>query len=129
MKKALLFICSLFGAALLHGGVLFENGKSDWQIVIPTKPDAAEKYAATELQTFLKKISGAELAIVNSDEAKSRQIIIGSLDTSSAVRKNAATLNLEKGNTETVAVKKLDGALYLAGNMPRGALYAVYSFL
>ena len=129
MKKVLLLICSIFGAALLHGGVLFENGKSDWQIAIPVKPDAAEKYAATELQTFLKKISGAELPIVNSDDAKPKQIIIGSLDTSNAVKKNAAALKLKKSNTETIAVKKLDGALYLAGNMPRGALYAVYSFL
>ena len=76
MKKVLLLICSIFGAALLHGGVLFENGKSDWQIVIPVTPDDAEKYAATELQTFLKKISGAELPIVNSDDAKPKQIII-----------------------------------------------------
>ena len=57
MKISLFFFCSLFCAAIAHGAVLFDNGKSDWQIVIPVKADAAEKYAATELQTFLKKIS------------------------------------------------------------------------
>ena len=129
MKISLFFICSLFCAAIAHGAVLFDNGKSNWEIVIPVKADAAEKYAATELQTFLKKISGAALPIVNSDEIKANRIIIGSLATSPAVQKNAAALKLVKSNTEMVSVKKLDGALYLAGDVPRGALYAVYSFL
>ena len=129
MKKSLFLICSLICAAVAHGGVLFDNGKSDWQITIPVKADAAEKYAATELQTFLKKISGVTLPIVSSDEAAPKKIIIGSLETSSAIQQKAKALKLVKSNTEMVSVKTLDGALYLTGDVPRGALYAVYSFL
>ncbi len=129
MKKALISICSLLCAATLCGTELFDHGKSRWQIAIPLQADAAEKYAAAELQTFLKKISGVTLPVINSDDAAPYRIIIGSLATSPAVRKQADSLKLVKSNTEMVSVKTIGGALYLAGDVPRGALYAVYSFL
>ena len=129
MKKLSLFILTLFAFAAANAAALFDTGKTDWQIVIPVKADAAEKYAAKELQTALKKISGVDFAIVNSDGAKAGQIIIGSLVTSPAVQKMAQTLALKKSNTEMLSVKTANGALYLTGDVPRGALYAVYSFL
>ena len=128
MKKSLSLLCALFCAAAASAAALFDNGKSDWQIVIPVKADAAEKYAADELQTFLKKISGVTLPVINSDTIAKKQIIIGSLATSPVIQQKAALLKLVKSNTEMVSVKTIDGALYLAGDVPRGALYAVYSF-
>ena len=96
MKKAFLFAALLFALTGANGAVLFDNGKTDWQIVIPVKADAAEKYAAKELQSTLKKISGADFAIINSDEAGAGQIIIGSLVTSPAVKKMEKALALKK---------------------------------
>ena len=129
MKKLLLALLSTLALSMVNAATLFDNGKTDWQIVIPVKADAAEKYAAAELQTALKKISGAEFPIVSSDEVKPRQIIIGSLATAPAVQKQINALKLKKSNTEMISVKTLDGALYLTGDVPRGALYAVYTFL
>lgn len=129
MRKFLTFMLSALAVSAANAATLFDNGKTDWQIVIPVKADAAESYAAKELQTALKKISGADFAVINSDEAKPGQIIIGSLATSPAVQKQEKALGLKKSNTEMLAVKTLNNTLYLAGDVPRGALYAVYSFL
>lgn len=44
--------------------VLVEEGKSRASIVIPPKPSRMNQLAAEELQTYLRRISGAELPIV-----------------------------------------------------------------
>jgi len=56
--------CTTFGAISTP---LFSDGKSSWEIRIPLHPTAPEQYAAEELQATLRKISGAELAIVPTD--------------------------------------------------------------
>ena len=59
MKKWFSFCCSVL---LISGAVaapLFENGKTQWQIVLPENPGNEITYAASELSTALKKISGA----------------------------------------------------------------------
>jgi hypothetical protein len=96
MKKLLLALLSTLAFPMVNAATLFDNGKTDWQIVIPVKADAAEKYAAAELQTALKKISGAEFPIVSSDQVNPRQIIIGSLPTAPAVQKQINALKLKK---------------------------------
>ena len=63
MKKWLSCICAVFltvGAAAVP---LFENGKTQWQIILPENPAAGIKYAAEELAAALKKISGANFEI------------------------------------------------------------------
>ncbi len=58
----------LSGCALFNGGEarLMENGKPCADIVIAEKPPRMVKLAASELQTYLEKISGAKLEIVTS---------------------------------------------------------------
>ncbi len=129
MKNLFCFLALCLGISLSGAAPLFDNGKSAWKIVIPEKADAAERYAAEELQTFLHKISGVKIAIAASDAPEENSIIIGSPATSPAVKKNAALLRLKPGNTEMLTVKTMGKKLYLAGNNPRGALYAVYTFL
>src|ERR1700753_559415 len=58
--------------------VLVEKGKSAYRIVIGTNALPSEKYAAEELQQYLKKISGAKLPIVTDDTpATDQEIILG----------------------------------------------------
>ena len=129
MKKLLCLQALCFGLLLSGAAPLFDNGKSAWQITIPVKADPAERYAAEELQTFLQKISGAKLNIVSTDAPAKNSIIIGSLFTSPLVKKNASALRLKESNTEMLTVKLMGDKLYLCGDVPRGALYAVYTFL
>ncbi|MBQ9087317.1 MAG: DUF4838 domain-containing protein [Lentisphaeria bacterium] len=129
MKKLLCLQALCFGLLLSGAAPLFDNGKSAWQITIPAKADPAERYAAEELQTFLQKISGAKINIVSTDAPAKNSIIIGSLFTSPLVKKNASALRLKESNTEMLTVKLMGDKLYLCGDVPRGALYAVYTFL
>ena len=107
----------------------FQNGKTKWKIYLSPQADQTEAYAARELRSALKKISGADFEVVPSKGApESRAIIIGDLK-NPEVQSQAHALKLSPGQAEELAVYTLAGRLYLAGNQPRGALYAVYSFL
>jgi len=109
--------------------VFFQDGRTDWKIGLSPQPDPAETFAAEELRDALKKISGATFEVLSSKELPGRRaIIIGDLK-NPEVQARAAALGLSPGKVEQVAVYTLDGRLYLAGNQPRGALYAVYCFL
>jgi hypothetical protein len=107
----------------------FQDGRTVWKIYLSPQAEQTETYAAQELKTALKKISGADFEIVNAEKApQSNAIIIGDLK-NPEVQAKAGTLKLSPGKVEEVAVYTLGARLYLAGNQPRGALYAVYSFL
>ena len=65
MKKIvllLLFVAS--GMLFADRKLLIANGKSEGVIVIPAKPDPVEQFAAQELQTYLRKITGVTLPVV-----------------------------------------------------------------
>ena len=109
--------------------VFFQDGRTDWQIYLSPQAEPAEVFAAEELRDALKKISGADFPVLTSVQVPERRaIIIGDL-AHPEVQGQAAALRLGPGKVEQVAVYTLGGRLYLAGNQPRGALYAVYSFL
>ena len=110
---------------------LFKDGKSDWKIVLPTMPQRVEAYAAGELQSTLKAISGAELPIVLTDTLPERRaIILGSIDSPlEAVRKVARQMGCVKSKDDLVGMRTHNGNLYLVANSPRAVLYPVYHFL
>jgi len=128
MKKLFSFFWSALFILSTTAGPLFENGKTQWRIVLPDNPGTM-KYAASELAATLKKISGADFTVQKS-AAKEFNIYLGTPETSPAVAKMAKLLKLPAAKEiETVAVYAVDNDLYLAGNTPRAVLYSVYSFL
>jgi len=122
-------IAFLVGLALRGGETLFQDGRTDWIICLPSQADPTEVFAAEELHNTLRKVSGADFEVRFSDQApEAHAIVIGSLQ-DPQVQSQAAALRLSPGGVEELAVHTIGGRLYLAGNLPRGALYAVYSFL
>ena len=116
-------------AATFGGAALFGDGQSDWSIVLSKEPSPTEAFAAEELQTNIFLIGGATLPIVKTDEVPTGgAVVIGGLGNPAVVAK-ADVLGLEKSEDDLLAMKTLDGNLYLAGNSPRAALFAVYHFL
>jgi hypothetical protein len=105
---------------------LFSDGKSDYRITLSPGASDSEKWAAGELQHWIKEISGAEIQISDPDKAFSGpQIYIGYND-----------LIREKYGTEPPA--DLDesfryfskGAdIFIFGGRIRGTMYGVISFL
>ena len=123
------------GIAVLSLGVqltaialpLFDSGATSWRIWVSDKAGKVENYAAEELQTALKKISGVDFAIEKSPAPEGKgNLVIASPET---FEKLPESLKLSPGKVEELAYATIDGNLYLCGNCPRGALYAVYAFL
>ncbi len=105
---------------------LFDSSRSNYSIVVAKDASTTERYAAQELQTWLKQASGINLAIV--DEGRGvvgRRILVGY---NNEVRKLGRTerpddddQGFEYGNVE--------GDIYIYGGREIGTLYGVYAFL
>ena len=95
--------------------ILAKDGKSGYAIVYGENVSAAVKTAARELADYLRKISGAEPAIVPGGDRAGRRII------------------LEEGGTglknDGYRIQTRGEALYITGENGRGTLYGVYGFL
>ena len=124
MWKITILLCCLLGLSLSGAELLTEGGRSRYEIVLPADAVPAEQTAARELQSFLKQISGVELPIVASPSGPA--IFIGqSPETASAL----GIPDWKRLKPDEIRLKSAGGNLYLAGDRPRGTLYAVYELL
>ena len=132
MKKTILTLAVCVTSLCLAAAPLFDNGKSSWKVIIPTDSSTVNEHAAKEFTTAIKKISGVELPVVKADTVEGENnVIIGSLLNKSLIPQIADTIQLKKFDSveDRIAVHTVKGNLYLAGNNPRSAAYAVYHFL
>ncbi|MEW6359578.1 MAG: DUF4838 domain-containing protein [Planctomycetota bacterium] len=107
--------------------VLAEKGKSDYVIVVGTDASPSEKYAAEELQRFLKEISGAELKIVTDEaEPQPKEIILGN---NKHLQRLDAKIDFDKLGKEGFTIRTIPPHLVIAGGKLRGTMYGVYAFL
>ncbi len=107
---------------------LVTDGKSDYTIVLPDKPTPVEKTAASELQTYFEKATGAKLPIASEKEAsaKGEKILLGATIEG---QKLLGDLKLDKLAYDGILLKRFGDQIVLAGHPQRGTLYAVYTFL
>jgi len=101
---------------------LAQDGASGYRIVVPASPGATETEGANQLRDYFRRITGAALPIVpDSEAAQEQEICVGATN-----RGGPDTAGL----TPEGFIKKVEGErVFLAGNGPRGTLYAVFSFL
>ena len=115
MRFALLLTLAVTGLALSAAPLkLAEHGRTDYRIVVPATATAVDKFAAKELQFFLKKITSADFPVVN--EGKSPAIRIG------------APEGKALADQENV-IETRGNDLHLYGGGLHGALWAVYELL
>lgn len=106
---------------------LVENGVSDYKIVTGSSATAVESKAASELQTYLKQISGATLEIVTDVAAPTdKEICVGKTNREELA--NLAVDRLAIGDDGFRKVVK-GNKLFIVGGNENGTLYGVYSFL
>lgn len=119
---ALSWSCLLANAGGTEGDVLFQNGKTDYRIVVSSQASASEKHAATELQYYLNKISGAAFPL--GEAAGQKNIFIG-------YRADAEMTNLLKpdDNDDAFVYDVKGQSIYICGGSNRGTMYGVYAFL
>ena len=108
--------------------VLFENGKTDYSIVVGKKASESEHWAAKELQHWLKEVSGAECPI-KTDEGKlqTREIIVGF--NRHAQKLLGSDVKPPKISDESFTYENIDSNILIFGGKQRGTMYGVLTFL
>jgi len=124
-------IISLFIILLLAYPVfsfnIVERNKPNSVIVVANDATAPEKNAANELAKYINKISGVELKIVNTPAKNTNNIYIGQTNLTKKILGD--NFNWRKIKDDGIIIKSSSNYLVLAGDRPRGTLYAVYSYL
>lgn len=113
MRKGL-FILLILCAVACSPHTLFKDGTSDYTIVLAPDASPVERYAARELQTWVREVSGAELPVSTGDAAGKR-LLIGS--------------ESPVGNDDAFVYYSDGEDIVFRGKTPRATLYAVYAFL
>ena len=105
--------------------VFVQNNISEYTIIRPESATDSNVKAATELQSYIKMISGVRIPIKkDSEPAGEYEILVGYTNRSAEGQFDTAKLGDEGFVIETVGKK-----LFIAGSGVRGALYGVYTFL
>ncbi len=101
------------------------NGMSKAVIVVANSATEAERHAATELQFFLNKVTGADFQISGLSSSAMSRILVGP----DAAKLADPKFSIKSLGTDGIVIRSIGSDLVLAGGRPRGTLYAVYTFL
>jgi hypothetical protein len=127
IRLFLLWACATPAIATAADLTLADGGKSEYRIVIAADASPSTRYAAKELQTILKQISAAELAVVTDREAATgHEIVLGA---SSRLKGLATSVDLPRLGDEGYVIRSVGPHLVIAGSAVRGNLYGVYGLL
>ena len=132
MKKIIILLLFLTSVGLFSAAEkpLIANGKSEGAIVIPASPNPVEEFAAQELQTYLRKITGVKLPVVKGSTSARTGYRLG--------RASGITFGKD-AQPDSWRSRLKDGFLEIAGvdgpgketdtRNPAGTLFGVYSYL
>jgi len=107
---------------------LAENGKSDYVIVRPADASQSVVYAAEELQSFLRRMTTAELSIrTDVDRLPPKAILLGPTDYTASVLGEIPDLETLGDDGFRLCVR--GPHIVILGSQVRGTLYGVYELL
>lgn len=126
--KPLLVLLGSLGNAATDSLLLAHQGQTEYRIVLGLDASPAEKHAAKELATFLKRITRADFPVVEAKDRESvgEHVILVGPGASEGIISSAA---IESLAAEGYIHRSKGATLAIAGGRPRGTLYGVYSFL
>lgn len=103
---------------------LVDGNRSRYSIVIGKSAPQSDSVASSDLQKYIKEISGITLPIKNdSDKRTDYEIVIGNNSRSAEINKSAIT------NKDGYIIKTEKDKLYFIGGNGKGTINAVYTFL
>ncbi|MFQ5807026.1 MAG: DUF4838 domain-containing protein [Phycisphaerae bacterium] len=107
--------------------LIAEDGRSDYRIVVAETASPSTRHAATELQAFLRRITGATLPIVSDSlDPTEHEIIVGR---NRHLERLGLDLDFAALGEEGYVIQTLESSLVIAGSEKRGCLYGVYGLL
>ena len=104
--------------------VLTRDGAARVPVLIPADADTAERLAASEVASYLRKITGATFAIQPERGDEARGIFVGRTRPAEEFRAERDSVG-----TEGYVVDVSSGRIVLTGGGPFGTLYGAYAFL
>jgi len=118
------FSCSLGRTAQVPSFTLASDGKTDYQIVLSRSASEVERFAAQELQEYLKRMTGATFPVISGrTDAGKKVILIG------AQLMPAGLMDSHKLGFDGFVYQAKQGTILLAGINDRATLFSVYAFL
>ncbi|MBR4748820.1 MAG: DUF4838 domain-containing protein [Abditibacteriota bacterium] len=105
---------------------IVRDGRAVSVIVVGDDATEPERNAAAELADYIEKISGARPETVSALSADKTNICVGQTE---VTRSLLPGFDWDRLKNDGIVIKAAPGALVLAGDRPRGTLYAVYEFL
>lgn len=110
------------GVNLAAKGFIVENGVGNAEIIVSDKPSRSAKLAGSELQKYIKKISGAKLPVLTAPSGKAKVLIyVGKSKFTDKL--GVTTKGLKAGGFR---IKSIGNALVLLGDdkdfVPRGPM-------
>jgi hypothetical protein len=127
--KYLFMFCLLSGIFLAGCGQqskLVHDGNSAYKIFVSDKAPLPEKLAATELQTYIEKVSGYKMEITGESGPEKNRIYVGF---EGAPESLLQTLKPSEFVNEEYIIRSDGEQLLIAGGGTRGTLYGVIGYL
>ncbi|MGE5532509.1 MAG: DUF4838 domain-containing protein [Bacteroidota bacterium] len=124
MALLLILLATVVQAAPLS---LASGGKTAYTIIVDPDATVTEQYAATELASFLKQVTGVDFPIRQAVMAPATPILC--VGPGRVQARMAPKLQLDNLKPDGIVIESVGDSLILAGDRPRGTLYAVYTFL
>lgn len=132
VRLALCAIAFAVGTCAWGQIVLSDNGETEYVIVLAEEASAPERFAAGELQEYLRRICGATFSIESGPTVQDRPaLIVGTPESNPLIGQQAETITFSAHEREydSFIIRTHGEDLILAGANPRSCLYAVYGFL
>ncbi|MHB1461122.1 MAG: DUF4838 domain-containing protein [Armatimonadota bacterium] len=105
---------------------LVKSGKPTATIVLGPDATAPERFAATQLADTIEQISGARLKIADTAPSAGTRIFVGQ---TAVVKRLLKGFNWEQLRRDGILIRTTVRDLILAGDRPRGSIYAVQELL
>lgn len=127
LSASLLVACSLLTlASPAIALTLASKGQANATIVLGADATETERYAASQLATYLKRVTGAEFPISNTAAVTGNRIFVGQ---TTATKQRLGDFDWKSLRIDGILIRTIDNDLVLSGDRPRGSMYAVYTFL
>ena len=103
-------------------------GQPQAQIVVPARPASLEEFAASELQAYLARISGAELPVVEESQRDATQFAFF-LGNTRKSKKSGIVASEKTMGRDGFALQSVENGLIVLGRNDLGTLFGVYELL
>jgi hypothetical protein len=117
-------------ASTAAGGLtIAREGTSDYVVVVSENPSTTDENAAKTLVDYLHQATGVQLPIVRESELTGEGASFISVGRTKVAMETLADVRWDELGHDGVVLRTSGGNLFLAGGVPRGANYAVLTFL